>query len=42
MGKLFIEELDIAFFHASTYQIGPSKEDSIYGMLEYRIVYFYS
>jgi len=27
-----IEELDIAFIHSSTYQIGPPKEDSIYGM----------
>jgi len=34
MGKLCIEELDIAFIHASTYQIGPPKEDSTYGMLE--------
>jgi len=28
MGKLFIEVLDIAFIHASTYQIGPPKEES--------------
>jgi len=28
MGKLCIEKLDIAFIHASTYQIGPRKEDS--------------
>jgi len=33
MGKLWFEELDIAFIHASTYQIGPPKEDSTYGML---------
>jgi len=33
MGKLCIKELDIAFFHAGTYQIGPPKEDSTYSML---------
>jgi len=27
MGNLCIEELDIAFINASTYQIGPPKED---------------
>jgi len=42
MGKLFIEELDIAFIHASTYQIGPPKEDSTYGMLGGRVVYCFS
>jgi len=33
-GKLCIEELDIAFIHASTYQLDPPKENSTYGMLE--------
>jgi len=33
MVKLFIEELDIAFIHASTYQIGPPKNNSTDGML---------
>jgi len=33
LGKLCIEELDIAFFHASTHQIGPPKEVGTYGML---------
>jgi len=42
MGKLCIEELDISFVHASTYQIGPPKEDSTYGMLGDRVVYFFS
>jgi len=42
MGKLCIEELDIAFNHASTYQIGPPKEDSIYGMLGDSVVYCFS
>jgi len=39
MGKLCIEELDIAFIHASTYQIGPPKDDSTYGMIRVRVVY---
>jgi len=39
MGKSCIEELDVAFIHASTYQIGPPKEHSIYGMLGDRVVY---
>jgi len=33
MGKVCTKELDIAFIHTSTYQIGPPKEDSTYGML---------
>jgi len=39
MGQLCIEELDIAFIHASTYQIGPPKEDSTYGRLGDRVAY---
>jgi len=42
MGKLCIEELDIALFHGSTYQIGPPKDDSTYGMLGDRVVYCFS
>jgi len=42
MGKLCIEELDIAFIHTSKYQIGPPKENSTYGMLGGRIVYCFS
>jgi len=42
MAKLCIEELDIAFIHASTYQIGPPKEDSTYGMVGDRVVYCFS
>jgi len=42
MGKLFIEELDIAYIHASTYQIGPPNEDSVYGMLGDRLVCCFS
>jgi len=42
MAKLCIEELDIAFIHASTYQIGPPREDSTYGMLQDRVVYCFS
>ena len=42
LGKLRIEELDIAFIHASTYQIGPPKEDSTWGMLGDRVVYCFS
>jgi len=42
MGKLCIEELDIAFIHASTYQIGQPKEDSLYGMLEDSVFYCFS
>jgi len=38
-GKLCIEELDIAFIHASTYQIGAQKEGSTHGMLGDRVVY---
>jgi len=41
-GKGCIEELDIAFFHASTYQIGPPKQDITYGMLGARVVYCFS
>jgi len=33
MGKLYIEELDIAYIQASTYQIVPPKEDDTHGML---------
>ena len=33
MGEQYIEELDIAFIHASTYQIDPPKENSTYGFL---------
>jgi len=33
MGEQNIEELDIAFIHASTYQIDPPKENSTYGLL---------
>jgi len=40
--KLYIEELDIAFIHSNTYQIGPPKEDSAYGMLGDRFVYYFS
>jgi len=29
--------LDIAFIHSSTYHIGPTKEDSTYGMLEDKV-----
>jgi len=42
MGKLCIEELDIAFIHASRYQIGAPKEDSTYGMLGDRDFYCFS
>jgi len=42
MGELCIEELDIAFIHAGTYQIDPPKEDSTYGMLGERAVYCFS
>ena len=42
VGKLSIEELDIAFIHASTYHIGPPKEDSTYGMLGGRVVHCFS
>jgi len=42
MGKLCIEELDIAFIHASTYQISAPKKDSTYGMLGGRDVYCFS
>jgi len=42
MGKLCIEELDIAFILASTYQISPPKEDSTYSMLADRVVYCFS
>jgi len=41
MGKLCIEELDIAFIHASTYQIDPPKEDSTYGMSGDRLSIFF-
>jgi len=39
MGKLCSEDLNIAFIHTSTYQIGQPKEDSTYGMLGDRVVY---
>ena len=42
MGKLSIEESDIAFIHASTYQIAPPKDDSTYGILGVRVVYCFS
>jgi len=42
MRELCIEELDMAFIHASTYQIGPPKEESTYGMLGDRVVYGFS
>jgi len=42
MGKLRTKELDIAFIYASTYQIGPPKEYSTYGMLGERVVYRFS
>jgi len=42
MGKPCIEELDIAFIHASKYQTGPPKEDSTYGRLGDRVVYCFS
>jgi len=42
MGKLCIEELDIAFIHASAYQIGPPKDDSTHGMLGDTVVYCFS
>jgi len=42
MGKLCIEGLDIAFIHASTYQIGTPKEDSTYGMLGDTVIYCFS
>jgi len=42
MGKPCIEELDVAFIDASTYQIGPPKEDGTYGMLGDRVVYIVS
>jgi len=42
MGKLCIEELDIAFIHVITYQIGPPKKDSTYGMLGDRDGYCFS
>ena len=42
MGKLWIEELHLAFIHESTYQIGPEKEDSTYGMLGDGAVYYFS
>jgi len=41
MGELCIEEFDIPFIHASTYQIDPPKENSTYGMLGDRVVYCY-
>jgi len=42
LGKICIEELDIAFIHASTYQIGPPKQNNTYGMLGDRVVYCFS
>jgi len=42
MGELCIEKLDIAFIHASKYQIDPPKEDSTYGMLRDRVVNCFS
>jgi len=42
MCKLCIVELDIAFIHASAYQLGPPKEDNAYGMLGVRVVYCFS
>jgi len=39
MGKLCIEELDIAFVHASAYQIGPPNKDSTCGMLGDTVFY---
>jgi len=42
MGELCIEELDIAFIHASTYQIGQPNGDGTYGMLGDRVVYCFS
>jgi len=42
MGKLCNEELDMAFIHASTYQIDPPKEDSTFDMLGVRVVYCFS
>jgi len=42
MGNICIEELDIAFIHASTYQIGSPNEDNTYGMLGDRVVYCFS
>jgi len=38
MGNLRIEELDIEFIHASTYRIGPPKEDNTYGMVGDRVI----
>jgi len=42
MGKLCIEEIDSAFIHSSTHQIGPPKEVSTNGMLGDRVVYRFS
>ena len=39
MGKLCIEDLDVAFIHASMHQIGPPKENSTHGILGDRVVY---
>ena len=42
VGELCIEEWDNAFIHASTYQIGPPKEDSTYVMLGDKAVYCFT
>jgi len=40
MGKLRIEELDIAFISASTYQIGTPKDLFLLEMMHCRPLYF--
>jgi len=42
MDKPCVEDLDVAFIHACTHQIGPPKEDSTYGILRDRVVYSFS
>jgi len=42
MGQVCIDELDIAFVHASIYQIRPPKEDSTYIMSGDGVVYCFS
>ena len=42
MGQVCIDELDIAFVHASICQIRPPKEDSTYIMSGDGVVYCFS
>jgi len=42
MGMLYTEEFHTAFIHASTYPVGPPKEDSTYVILGDGVVYCFS